>query len=276
MLGLQACSAVRLGYDHAPELAYWWLDGYLDFDNGQARQVRASLDVLQDWHRREELPKVVALLQQAEQMVQREPDADEICSLADSLKTRARAVAERALPAMARLAPGLSVDQLETLRKKYLASNGEFRHDWVELSPGKRREKRVDQIVERVEKVYGPLGAPQRAAITASIARSAYDPALELEERKRRQADVMAQLRTVSTTTMTQQAVEQTLRAMIDRAFVSPDAHYRSYRETLLRQSCEGFATVQAVMSPHQRQAAFKQLTDYEQDARALAAEASP
>ena len=39
LAGLSGCSALRLGYNTAPELAYWWIDGYADFDDAQAPQV---------------------------------------------------------------------------------------------------------------------------------------------------------------------------------------------------------------------------------------------
>ncbi len=272
-MSLQACSAVRLGYEHSPELAYWWLDSYLDFDNAQAKQVRASLDALQQWHRREELPKLAALLLHAQTLVQRNPDADEICQLADAARERARALADQAIPAMARVAPELTVDQLETMRKKYLASNAEYRHEWLDLSPKERREKRVDQIVKRTEKVYGTLQDPQRDAISAAVARSSFDPAIELAERKRRQGDVLTQLRFVSTRKVPPEAVRQALKALIDRAFESPDPQYRNYQQALLREGCEAFSKVQTVMNAEQRSTARKRLAQYEQDARELAGE---
>jgi hypothetical protein len=273
VMGLQACSAVRLGYEHSPELAYWWLDSYLDFDNAQARQVRASLDSIQQWHRHQELPKVAALLQQAQALVQREPSADEICQLADSARQRARALADRAIPAMARIAPELSIDQLETLRKKYLASNADYRHEWMDLSPKERREKRVDQIAARAEKVYGTLETPQRDAISAAVKRSSFNPEIELGERKRRQGDVMTQLRLISTRKMSTVAARETVEGLIDRAFDSPDPQYRHYQKTLFRETCEAFSKVQSVMNAEQRSTARKRLAQYEQDTRELAAE---
>lgn len=271
--GLQACSAVRLGYNHSPELAYWWLDSYLDFDHAQSKQVRASLDTLQRWHRREELPQLAALLKQAQSMVQRDPDADEICHLADATRLRMRAIADHAIPAMALIAPGLSVDQLETMRKKYLESNAEYRNDWLNLSPQERQKKRFDQIMKRTEKVYGSLAAPQRDAINAAVGRSSFNPKIELVERKRRQADVIAQLRSISGQKMSPAATNKTLEALIDRAFASPDLQYRTYQQTLLREGCEAFSSVQAAMNPEQRNTARKKLGEYEQDARELAAE---
>ena len=40
---LTACSAVKVGYSALPELAFWRLDAYLDFDDTQAAQVRERL-----------------------------------------------------------------------------------------------------------------------------------------------------------------------------------------------------------------------------------------
>ena len=38
LLGLGGCSAVKLSYQNAPELTYWWLDSYLDLNDTQSRQ----------------------------------------------------------------------------------------------------------------------------------------------------------------------------------------------------------------------------------------------
>ena len=45
-LGLAACSAVRLGYANLPDLAYWWLDGYVDFSDEQELES-LSLELLE-------------------------------------------------------------------------------------------------------------------------------------------------------------------------------------------------------------------------------------
>ena len=56
------CSAVRLGYNKLPEIASWWLDGYIDFSDAQGSQAKAALQKLQAWHRKEELPALAELL----------------------------------------------------------------------------------------------------------------------------------------------------------------------------------------------------------------------
>ena len=65
-LGLSACSAIKLGYSTLPEVAFWWLDGYVDFQEEQEPDARRELARLHDWHRREELPKLVEILARME------------------------------------------------------------------------------------------------------------------------------------------------------------------------------------------------------------------
>ncbi|MEK7778560.1 MAG: hypothetical protein AAB293_00575, partial [Pseudomonadota bacterium] len=35
LLLLNGCSLMRLGYNHGPQLAWWWIDSYLDFNQEQ-------------------------------------------------------------------------------------------------------------------------------------------------------------------------------------------------------------------------------------------------
>src|ERR1700704_4845539 len=45
---LGGCTTARFAYGQAPALAYWWLDGYIDFDDAQETVVR---DAIADWFR---------------------------------------------------------------------------------------------------------------------------------------------------------------------------------------------------------------------------------
>ncbi|MDF3823260.1 hypothetical protein P3G55_25475, partial [Leptospira sp. 96542] len=57
-----ACSTLQFGYGQLPRLAAWQLDSYLDLDRAQSRQLDVALAELHAWHRREELPRVRAVL----------------------------------------------------------------------------------------------------------------------------------------------------------------------------------------------------------------------
>ena len=113
---LSACSTVRLAYNNLPEVSYWWLDTYLDFDGSQTPKVRDELAQLLSWHRRNELPRIAGLLQEAQALAPRDDaTAAQACRMADQIRERLLAVTERAEPAGTVLALSLTVAELQQL-----------------------------------------------------------------------------------------------------------------------------------------------------------------
>lgn len=56
---LGACSAAKMAYDRAPDLAYWYLDDYVDFTGAQSLQVKDDLVKFQSWHTLQSLRRPV-------------------------------------------------------------------------------------------------------------------------------------------------------------------------------------------------------------------------
>ena len=97
-LGLSACSAIKLGYNSLPNLAFLWLDGYVDFSDDQQPLVRDELARLHAWHRQQELPRVLELLARMEQMTPGEFTAQQACTVVADVRVRLNVVAEQAMP----------------------------------------------------------------------------------------------------------------------------------------------------------------------------------
>src|ERR1035437_9467037 len=117
-VGFSGCSATRLGHNNAPDVGYWWLDNYLDFNEAQSLQVRADLASLQGWHREHELPLYADTLVQIQQMAQGEVTPSQLCGIWDQLKLRVRATLEHTEPAAATLANTLTPAQLDHLAQQ--------------------------------------------------------------------------------------------------------------------------------------------------------------
>ena len=43
LVSLGGCSALRIGYGTAPDLVYWWVDRYVDFNGAQTPKVREAI-----------------------------------------------------------------------------------------------------------------------------------------------------------------------------------------------------------------------------------------
>ena len=78
---LVACSAVKTVYSQAPDLAYWYLDGYVDFNGAQSLQVKSGLTRVQAWHRQTQLPAYIDILQKLQERAPSNISATEACDL---------------------------------------------------------------------------------------------------------------------------------------------------------------------------------------------------
>ncbi|TWO70484.1 hypothetical protein FN976_16030 [Caenimonas sedimenti] len=271
-LALAGCSAIKLGYNTLPDLAYWWLDGYVDFTDAQTPQVRTELARLHAWHRQEELPRLAEILGRMEQLAGGSIKAPQACAFVTEIQGRLNLVAERAEPAVSALAAGLDARQLRHLERKYRNNNETFRKDWVELPPAELRDKRFQQAVERAEMIYGNLEEPQRAVLRQGIDQSIFDAARMLGERQRRQQDLLQTLRRIQEAPGAPEDGAAAIRAYLQRAQRSPDPAFRRLQEDLVQETCRTFAAVHESTTPAQRDQAVRRLRAYQRDLRELAA----
>jgi Family of unknown function (DUF6279) len=269
---LSACSAIKLAYNQAPDLTYWWLDGYFDFNEQQTPIVRDELAKLFAWHRSNELPKTAALLSQAAQLMPGEVSPQQACALYSQGRGLIDNITNQAMPALAEMAPTITADQIAHLKRKYAKNADEFSRDYIKGSAASREAKRLKQSIDRSEMIYGKLEEAQITVIKKVLATSDFDAAYSLKERQRRQQELIDILTGLGNTKANAQTSQQALRGYIQRAWESPDPTYRAYVQRLTSQACQSFANVHASTTPAQRAYAVKVLKGYETDLKTLAA----
>ena len=274
-LGLSACSAIKLGYSTLPELAFFWVDGYIDFTEEQEPEAKRELARLQDWHRREELPKLIEILVRMEQMAPGEVTPQQACEIVAQVQVRIDAVATRAAVHAGAIVPTLTAVQLRHLERKYRSRNEDFFREWVRRPAPEQHEKRYDLMLDRLESIYGRLDAPQRSVLRQAIERSMYAPAKILSERQRWQQDLLQALRQASTPDTPPAAAASLVNAALQRMQQPPDAEYRAWRDALIQEGCRTFSAVHRATTPAQREQAVRRLQAYQRDLRELASAGS-
>ncbi|RZL98828.1 MAG: hypothetical protein EOP73_21460 [Variovorax sp.] len=269
---LSGCSAVKLTYDNAPTVGYWWLDSYVDFRDDQTPVVRARLAELLAWHRANELPPLVALLEDAARRAPDEVAPAEVCAVGDALRQRLVATARQATAPAAELVAGLDDAQLQRLEEKFEKNNATYAKDWLAPGPEARHRKRYDKDLERFEDFYGRLDATQRTLLRAFADRSVFDPRRIDAERRRRQQEVLAWLRDPAHRAL---PVAE-LRAGIDgyaRDLLQPaPGAWGDHQQALQQETCRKVAALHETMRPEQRERAARRLLAYAQDLRELTA----
>jgi hypothetical protein len=269
---LGACSAIKLAYNNLPTVSYWWLDGYLDFDSEQSPKVRDELAQLLAWHRQNELPRLSAMLQDAQALAPAEVTPEQVCAMADRIRERLLAVSERAEPAGTELALSLTDAQLQQLERKYAKNNAAYRKDWLDRTPAQVQEKRYDQFLDRAEDFYGRLSTEQRDLLKQQVAQSVFDPRLADAERRKRQQEALVLLRGFVAGKPSPAEARAALHGYIQRIAEPPPGPWHDQQQALLQEGCRNTAALHNNTTASQRAQAVRRLQAYQDDLRQLVA----
>jgi Family of unknown function (DUF6279) len=273
---LSGCGAVRLAYNNAPQLTWWWVDDYFDFSREQAPEVKRHIDSFFDWHRSTQLSHYATLLASAQTEVMQATTPAQACRWQDQFRDKIEPSLDRLLTQSADLVPGLAEPQFKHLEKRYAKIVDQMRKDFLQADPAVRLTASLKRANERAELLYGSLDAPQKAVIKDGVLASPFDPELWLAERQRRQRDTLQTLhRLVAERADTDKRVAalRTLAARVER---SPDPAYRAYQIKLMNYNCALAAQVHNATTLAQRKRARETLKDWEEDMKVLVAVPQP
>jgi hypothetical protein len=272
VLLLAGCSSVRLGYGNGPLLAWWWLDGYVDFSRETAPLAQQGIERWFEWHRATQLPVYADLLAAAAQDMLEPVTAAQACRWQGRLTDALTPALDRAVEIAADLVPTLGEAQLRHIEQRHAKGNDEMRGDFLQPDLALRQRESVKRTVERVERVYGRLDETQKQVIAAGVAASPFDPERWLADRERRQRDTLALLRKLVADAADRDQRLAGLRALALHTQRSPDPDYRAYQARLAEYNCQFAARIHNATTPEQRRQARDTLKSWSDDFRALAA----
>ncbi len=268
---LAGCSAVQTGYNNAPTLLYWWLDGYIDFEDAQARPVRESLDALHAWHRRQELPAYAEWLGRLQQLAGATVTPEQVCSHLAQVRVHLQHLGEQSADGLARLAPSVQPEQLRHLARQFEKHNQKWREEWLDGSPAELLERRLERTVERYEDFYGSLSEAQKTLLRQRLTASSFDARLAWAERLRRQQDKLQVLQEHRNAERPAHIKAEML-ALVQRSLTPPEPAARAQFERMLQEGCQSIAALHNSASEAQRRRLGEKLRGYEADLQALIA----
>jgi hypothetical protein len=273
LLGLAGCSAVRLSYDQGPTLAYWWLDAQFDLDAEQRPPVQDALGRWFEWHRATQMTPLADWLDELQRQAADKVTPAQVCSIWGGMQQRMLRWYERVLPDMVGPARTLLPAQIDRLAKKQAKDLRKTEQEFVQADPVERRKAQLDRTVERFEMIYGRLSGAQKRQIAAALAASPFDAARWVDERRQRQREIVDTLRRIATERLPDATVVALLRGLGEHAVVSPRDAYRVQLDAVMQANCGFIAALHNGISDEQRRHAIDKLKDWEDDARALAAQ---
>ena len=272
---LGGCSALRLGYSQAPDLAYWWLDGYVDFSEAQTPRVRDALTAWFKWHRATQLPDYAALLSKAQAQLMEPTTPTQACQWYEDVSVRFDTAFERALPAMAEVVQTATPQQLQHLERRFAKMNQELQTEYAQADAEERAKAAAKRVLERAESFYGKLDEAQRERVAGGLPNSPFDADVWLAERKARQQDLLQTVKRLIAEKAGAEQIQATVRVLVERSRRSPRDAYRAYQQRLTQHNCAMAAQIQNLTTPTQRRHAAQKLKRWEDDLRVLSGDAA-
>ncbi len=257
-------------------MAWWWVDSYMDFNAEQAPRVKDALNQWFAWHRKTQLPEYAELLATAQMQVLQPATPEQVCRWSDEFRALVGRAIDQGVPLAADALPGLTVQQLAHLERKYRKSNQAFTEDFLQAKGDERLKASLRRTVERAEMIYGRLDERQRRLLADGVAASPFDPAQWYAERQAVQQatlQTLTRLAAADPARADRETVLADLQALATRLLRTPSAPYRAYQQRLTEYNCVLLAQLHNSTTPAQRETARGKLRAWEEDVRTLAAQ---
>lgn len=192
---LGGCSAIRTIYNQADHVIGWRVDDYFDLDAEQKRLFQSRFAALHAWHRTQQLHDYAALLQTAEQRLNRGPLPEDAFWIREQIRVQSHTLLAQAHDDIAALLASLSERQIAHARQRFERDNRKFAQKrGLGASPEEQRRLRARRDIEQIEHWTGPLDREQRNRISALSRQLPLDTEIRHRDRLRRQQAFLALL----------------------------------------------------------------------------------
>lgn len=192
---LGGCSAIRTLYDQAEHVIGWRLNDYFDLDAEQKRFFHSRFASFHDWHRAHQLRDYAALLQTAEQRLNRGPLPEDASWVREQIRLQSLTLIAQAHEDIAALLASLSERQIAHARQRFVRDNRKFSQErGAGAAPEEQRRLRARRDIEQIEHWSGPLDREQRNRVSALSGQLPLDAGIRHQDRLRRQQAFLALL----------------------------------------------------------------------------------
>ncbi|MET0855774.1 MAG: DUF6279 family lipoprotein [Telluria sp.] len=275
MVTAAGCSSIRFTYNHGDTLLYWWLNNYLDLDSDQSGWVKKDIDNLFQWHRKTQLKDYVQLLQNGQRQLAGNITQTDLAGDYHDIKARTELLAYKALPELADLARSVRPEQIAQMEKKFAKNNEDYRQKFMRGDLEARQKARFKKSMEQFDLWFGNFSAEQEAVLRKASDARVLDNDVWLDERIRRQKQIVAALRKIQTEKLGKDATVSVLHNLVKELFGRFEAPERkAFFDTYTDQTIQLILTAVKIATPAQKAHAQKRMQGWIEDFNVLAADA--
>ncbi|WP_219117838.1 DUF6279 family lipoprotein [Janthinobacterium sp. UMAB-56] len=269
------CSGLRLAYNNGDTVLYWWLNAYVDLDRDQKGWVRDDIDKLFDWHRKTQLKDYVEILRTGQKQLQGSTTQADLMMDYSEVKQRTQALLLKAAPELADLARSLKPEQITQMEKKFKSNNDDYRKKYLSGDQEKRQQLRYRKAMEQFELWFGNFSSEQEALIRKASDARPLNNELWLDERMRRQQNVLNLVKKVQQEKLGKEAAATLISTLIKDSFERLEhSERKAFFDAYESSTAQMVLTAIKIATPTQKAHAVKRMQGWIDDFNSLATQA--
>jgi hypothetical protein len=168
LLLLAGCSGRVFFYNRLDLLIPWYLGRYVELEREQDRYLDQLLEPFLSWHRQQELPRYLALLEEAEAALEGPVTAAEIAGLSDAAEAAWYRLRDAAVDWLLDLGGELSALQVAEFIAALRERQEEYEEEYLPRSDETFREEACESMVDSLRDYLGRLEPAQEERLCAA------------------------------------------------------------------------------------------------------------
>lgn len=190
---LAGCSSTTFIYNRLDFLIPWYLGDYVDLNREQKARLDALLEPFLDWHRAEELPQYLLVLDDIDARLDGPISGADVGDTLDEVEQAWLRVETRALGWLLDLGADLSDEQIAQFIEELRDKQVEYEEKYLTRTEQEYRQDAEENLRDNLQDMLGRLDKPQRARVVEASEALQRSDAVWLRERAE-WIDLMEQL----------------------------------------------------------------------------------
>lgn len=194
LLALGGCSALSFVYMNAATFGVLWIDRALDLPSAHRALLADAAAEVHAWHRGAPARELAGVLREAGRRLSGPASEHDGEWIVASAQEQVRKVGERLAIVYGPRIPPFSASEVQRMEHRLQERREEFAEEIGIGDPERERALRIERIEEAIDDWLGSVSDAQRALVAESRAVQGFQPALWLEERARRERNLVRAL----------------------------------------------------------------------------------
>ncbi|WP_217564183.1 DUF6279 family lipoprotein [Vibrio cholerae] len=157
--------ATKLVYHNLDWFVIDYAEDFVDLNRQQKTLIKQTMPSLQSWHRVQELPDYLAMMDELSALSLREVTVEQVAQYQEKMRLYYQRLVIKLLPDVSRLAATLSEEQTEQFMQAFIKRHDKFAKKFIKMDERELRDFYQERIKDRLEDWLGPLNKSQQELV---------------------------------------------------------------------------------------------------------------